>query len=206
MGTIRNGVDQQGLATFRWFRRLACCGRTKTSPLSPLSFTFDRYQEPFYLHRLEGRSYALTFGESPRSHSRAVPGLAKGFFMRRIVPVCVTNHVAAIALSVAALSGLFVALPEARRKSGTGATFCETTGDLAAVLFSPLKKSARVISPMRASRRLARQSQRRLQKDIHMSNRGQGRGIANQPWLLAFMASAVAWLTCLSQTSHAIQI
>lgn len=48
-----------------------------------------------------------------------------------------------------------------------------------------------------------------------MSNREQGRriamkvrcrGIANQTWLLAFMASAVAWLTCLSQTSHAIQI
>ena len=31
-------------------------------------------------------------------------------------------------------------------------------------------------------------------------------GIANQTCLLAFMASAVAWLTCLSQTSHAIQI
>jgi hypothetical protein len=48
-----------------------------------------------------------------------------------------------------------------------------------------------------------------------MSNRGQGRriamkvrcrGIANHSCLLAFMASVVAWLTCLSQTSHAIQI
>jgi hypothetical protein len=37
--------------------------------------------------------------------------------MRRIVPVCVTNHVAAIALSVAALSCLFVALPEARAQT-----------------------------------------------------------------------------------------
>jgi hypothetical protein len=48
-----------------------------------------------------------------------------------------------------------------------------------------------------------------------MSNRGhvprialkiRCRGIANQTCLLAFMASAVAWLTCLSQTSQAIQI
>ena len=48
-----------------------------------------------------------------------------------------------------------------------------------------------------------------------MSNRRQGRriamnvrcgGIANQTCLLAFMASAVASLTCFSQTSHAIQI
>ena len=31
-------------------------------------------------------------------------------------------------------------------------------------------------------------------------------GIANQTCLLAFIASALAWLTCLSQTSHAIQI
>ena len=50
---------------------------------------------------------------------------------------------------------------------------------------------------------------------MRMSNRGKAsciamksrcRGIANQPWMLAFMASAVAWLACLSQTSHAIQI
>jgi len=48
-----------------------------------------------------------------------------------------------------------------------------------------------------------------------MSNRGQGPriamnvrcgGITNQTCLLAFMASAAAWLTCFSQTSHAIQI
>ena len=37
--------------------------------------------------------------------------------MRRIVPGRVPNHVAAIALSVAALSGLFVALPEARAQT-----------------------------------------------------------------------------------------
>ena len=65
------------------------------------------------------------------------------------------------------------------------------------------------------SHRLARQSQRRPQKDRHMSNRGQGsciapkvrcRGIANQTCLLAFVASAVVWLTCLSQTATAMTI
>jgi hypothetical protein len=48
-----------------------------------------------------------------------------------------------------------------------------------------------------------------------MSNRGQGprialkircRGIANQACLLAFMASAVAWLACFFQTSQAMEI
>ena len=65
------------------------------------------------------------------------------------------------------------------------------------------------------SPRFTRQSQWRPQKDSHMSNRGHGfrialkircRGIANQTCLLAFMASAFVWLTCLSQTTTAMTI